>query len=307
MKKLTINVSSEFLFENHNVNANEEGRPKEANGKVYISGNKTRFMIFEKMKDYVIENGVNTQISTGDSLLGDIVNDIRSDLGGYMITTSATKDESTSKKGKKKGKSEDSDEEGEEKEGAIVGFSEKRVSPLKVAFSFSREKSDFMDDLFVCFANTDDKSNQRINTKFYSIKDVIDINSQLNIDEVGRKKTFTIVDKKFVQETNELLITQEEKMKRLELYLKSVGELKGLANYSRNATNNTPNKIFISFAENRRFVKFFQMSQMEQTNYLRTLEPGSYFIGDDNTDFSVNDAITASIEWLNSNVEKLYI
>lgn len=290
MKKLTINVSSEFLFENHNINANEDGRPKEADGKFYLSGNKTRFMIFEKMKDFIIVDGINSLISTSDSITGDIINDIRSDLGGFMIT-----------EGKKTKKNE------EGKEIKEAGSSTKRVSPLKVAFSFSREQSNYFEDLFVKFSNTDDKSDQRINNRSYSLRDVVDVNTQLNIDEVGREKRFNIVDKKFIKEENKLLITEEEKINRLKLFLLSVGELKGLANFSRNATNNTPDRIFISFAENRKFVKYFQMTTMQQQNYLKTLEPGSYFIGDDNSNYSVNDAITDSIEWLKNNTVKLYI
>lgn len=279
-KKITINVSGEYTFKNHNVNANEDGMPKNVNGKTYISGQKIRYMILEKMKDFLKE-GDNTEISTGDSATGDIATDIRSDLGGYMIA--------------KKGKGE---------------RAKTRKSPINVAFAYAKEASDYFDDLFVRFKNdntpeNDDDTKQVINSKRYSTEDIIPINVQLNVDEVGRNKEFEIDGGKFVSEKNNLLISTEEKLRRIEMFIRSSVELVGLANTSRNATSNTPDRVFISFSENREFNDYFNKSSIEQDNY-RKRNP-IHFIGDNSTEVSVNDAVEKAVEYLMNNSDEIYI
>lgn len=290
-KILTINVSAEYVFENHNVNASEDGRPKENVDRAIVSGQKIRYMLFEKMKDFLSKNGNQNKISTGDSLTGDIVNDLRSDFGGYMLTTSETEEEP---------------EEGKKAKKVKKGKNEKRSSPLRVSFAQAKKKSSYFDDLFVRFKNDEskeDNAKQRINTKVFSQHDEFVFNYQLNVDELGRKKEFEIVDGSFVSEKNTLQYSEEEKLFRLELFLNSVSELKGLANQSRNAVENTPKKIFISFAKDRRFVNYFNYDETEKNNYLAE----KVFIGDDKTNYTVKNALADAISWLKENKTALYL
>lgn len=288
-KVLTINVSREFKFDNHNINADEDGRPKEYDGKVYISGQKLRYCLLESMKDFKSDYGVDALVSTGDAPSEDIAKDLRSDFGGYMITTS-------------KSKSEDNKD--------IAGSSNKRKSPVDVDFAVSKKQSNYFDDLFVRFKNTTikDKDNeQRINTKVFSESDVMESTMLLHVDMVGTEKRVFIEGNKFINEERVLMYSEEEKKNRLKLFVKSTSVLAGLANQSRNATNTTPDKIFISFDGKREFKKFFNLNEVERSNYLRRIGEGNYFIGDDSTEFSVQDAVESAIQYIEENFENNFV
>jgi CRISPR-associated protein Cas7/Csp1 len=270
----SINVSSEYVFENHNVNGDESGKPKEVGGNVYISGQKIKFMIFEKMKELSIKNGLNLNFPAGDMKTYDITNDIVSDLGGYMNTDNLSK----------------------------------RKSPIDVSFAISKEKSNYFDDLFVRFENFstgNDKEKQRINNKTYSEKDIIPINYRLNVDEVGTTKHYHIDNNIFVKEVSVLRISETEKINRILSFIEATTGLNGLANQSRNAVDNTAKKWFIAFDSVKQFKKYFEMTEKEKSVYLEDLKKRNviYFEGDceKNTGLSVNDAFEKCVEYIKNN------
>lgn len=273
----SINVSVEYELENHNVNASEDGKPKEIDGKVYISGQKIKYMLFQRMKDIISKNGIQTQIPAGDMKTGDLTNDIVSDIGGYMITEK-NKDSFT------------------------------RKSPLDVSFAVSKETSNYFDDLFVRFKNFEnknDKEEQRINNKTFSEKDIIPINYRLSTDEVGTTKHFEIENNKFVKQFDVLRISNEEKLNRILYFIESTNGLIGLANTSRNAVENTPKKWFIAFDSKKQFRKYFEMSEDEKSTYLEDLNKRNikYFEGDSEkkSGLSVDEAVESAINYMKEN------
>jgi CRISPR-associated protein Cas7/Csp1 len=273
----SINVSVEYELGNHNVNASEDGKPKEIDGKAYISGQKIKYMLFQRMKDIISKNGIQTQIPSGDMKTGDLTNDIVSDLGGYMITEK-NKDSST------------------------------RKSPLDVSFAISKESSNYFDDLFVRFKNFEnknDKEDQRINSKTFSEKDIIPVNYRLSTDEVGTTKHFEIEDNKFVKQFDVLRISNEEKLNRIIYFIESTNGLSGLANTSRNAVENTPKKWFIAFDYVKQFRKYFEMTEDEKKVYLEDLNKRNikYFEGDSEKKcgLSVEEAVENAVKYLKEN------
>jgi CRISPR-associated protein Cst2 len=274
---LSVNVSTVYNLENHRVNGDGDKRQKEVSGRAYVSGQKIRFMLFEKMKDLVRVNGVQDSISCGDGKTGDISKDIVSDLGGYMITEKNSK-------------------------------SRTRKSPINVSFSVAKNVSEYFDDLFVRFSNFEsskDNEKQRINTQTYSVKDVFSFNYQLNCDEVGVEKYVRINDNIFLKEVQLLCIPNDEKIKRIGYFIQSINGLVGLANTSRNAVEDTPKNIFIAFDTKRKFVKYFDLTENEKVVYIDDLKKRgiTYFIGDSEKKcgVSVDEVIEKSLNYIKNN------
>lgn len=261
-----------MILENHNVNANEEGENKKIDGHVGVSGQKIKYMLFDSIRSI----DPSTHISNGDGVTGDITNDLRSDLGGYM----KTEDKS---------------------------YSNRRTSPIKVGYAKSKKTSDIFEDVFVRFKMNDgeiDKkqNDQRINNKSYSMEDEITFNYQLDCSELSTTKYFNYEKSNHVSSVFYKHVEESERLRRASLFVKATQKIEGFANQSRNAVVNTPNKVFISFSENMGFVKFFDMSELSQKSLKKDMDTNNirYFIGDDETDYSVSDAYRDALEYLES-------
>jgi CRISPR-associated protein Cst2 len=271
MKIRKINVCADMVLENHNVNANIEGDNKKVDGHTAIAGQKIKHMLFESIK--ILDGSVH--ISNSDGVMGNIELDLRSDFGGYMITQDKAN-------------------------------TNKRLSPIKVSYAIARNVSKFSEDLFVRFkmnlneADKDAKkhSEQRINTKNYSVKDEISLNYQMDCGELSTSQFFEYDKTKHLKTIFYKHVDEVERKKRARLFIESTSKIEGFANESRNAVVNAPTKVFISFADDLEFIKYFDMTEMEQKNLKRKLDSCgvTYFIGDNNSEYSVHDAYTDALK-----------
>lgn len=260
MKKIRkINVCTEMLLENHNINANEEGTNKEVNGRSAISGQKLKYMLLNTIKD-LNNNENNIHISNGDGATGDVASDLRSDLGGFMNT-------------------------------ADKSYSNRRTSPISVTYAVAKEKSNYFDDLFVRFTmNEELKSKeksekkhgeQRINNKTYSSEDVIPFAFCLDCKSLSSTEYFNYKDGKHLSSVRYKHVTEEERKRRASMYILSTSQLEGWANQSRNAISNIPKKVFIAFNTDNQFIDYFKLSESEQNSIKKMLDYKNvkYFIG----------------------------
>jgi len=264
----TINISTEYVFEMHNVNANEDASPKNVKGRFYISGQKVRFMLMSGLNLFN-RDSKDTFVSTSDGVTCNISDDLRSDLNGYMETGDKI-------------------------------YGNKRNSPVYTSFALSKKKSTFFEDLWVRFktSNSEDKHNaQRINNKTYSELDVVNFNYMLDCSMLSTTKyyEFDPSKKTFISEHYIKHVDETERKRRVRLFIEATSQLIGLANQARNAVVNTPEKVFIAFDEVGSFVKFFEMDQNRQSDYLSDLNTRKikYFIGDNKkveSGFSVREA-----------------
>ena len=273
MKIRAINVSTEYKFEAHNVNANEDGQPKQTgDGRIYVSGQKVRYMLLETIRDLY----KNQTISTADGVLCDITKDLRSDLIGYMDTENSS-------------------------------YANKRTSVVLTSFALSKKQSNFFEDLFVRFKvnpNTTNQNQQRINNKTYSEQDIINFNYMLDCVNLSTTEYFNFDEaNKFVSRVYTKHVSEEERKKRAEMFLRGTSYLLGLANQSRNAVQNTPERVFICFSDKMKFVKFFELSEESQAKMLADLDSNNitYFLGGDGYEMSVDSAYSAAVEYLSTN------
>lgn len=282
MKIRSLKISNQFVFENHNVNANESSSPKSVDGKSYISGQKIRYMILNAISD--LNDNQEYIVSTGDAALCDITKDLRSDIGGYMDT------------------------------GNKETYANKRTSPLRVSFAISKNKSKYFDDLFVRFKTNplDVTANkeQRINTKTYSHKDVFNVNVSLDCVKLSSIELFDFDEKnKFIKREVINVVDEKERKRRVSLVIRSLVYLQGLANQSRNAVENKAVKTFICFDTIDSFEKYFDKTEIEQQQILAELDKrgAKYFIGSsENTDgITVEIATKNAIDYLNKELVEL--
>jgi len=274
-----------MVLDNHNVNANEEGNNKEVNGRVAISGQKLKYMMLSSIKTLNEKSGGMGYVSNGDGATGDIVMDLRSDLGGYMITSDKN-------------------------------YSNRRTSPISVAYAVSENKSNFFDDLFVRFKmdkkdkkdkkasnETDEKHNkQRINNKTYSEKDIIGLSFALDCKYLSASEYFTYSDGRNLSSVMYNHVDEVERLRRVRMYIDSTKFLEGWANQSRNAIVNTPIEVFISFNTNSEFINYYNLNNTQRASLLKRLDNDGirYFIGSDDSEYSVSDAYNDALLYLNS-------
>lgn len=282
MKIRSLKISNQFVFENHNVNANESASPKSVDGKSYISGQKLRYMMLNAICD--LNDNKEYIVSTGDAPLCNITKDLRSDIGGYMDA------------------------------GNKETYANKRTSPLRVSFSVSKNKSKYFDDLFVRFKtnplDVTANSEQRINTKTYSHKDVFNVNVSLDCVKLSSIELFDFDEKnKFIKKEVINLVDEKERKRRVSLVIQSLVYLQGLANQSRNAVENKAVKTFICFDTIDSFEKYFDKTEVEQQHFLTELDNrgAKYFIGSsENTDgITVEIATRNAIDYLNKELVEL--
>lgn len=293
-----LNISTSYEFDAHNVNADEDGKPKAVNGITYVSGQKIRYMLLETIRR---EKKDNDFVSYGDSLVGDIVGDIASDLNGFMIT----KDSKKGKKGKKTDKAEtELDESSEKEEDDTDTF--KRCSPVSVSFAFAKNKSDYFRDLFVRFKTDNDtdvneQNKQRINNKTYSLKDEFNFNYVLDVAYLTATNHYEYVNNKLVDSRIIKLASEDVRKYRAELFIKGTSYLTGLANQARNSVINTPKKVMIVFDTQRCvFSKFFDLNEEDRNKQIEYYNENNikYFIGGEGYTESVNSAYKKAIKYL---------
>ncbi len=288
MKIKGILVTLLAPMENHIANGGEKllgnassikRRPDE---RVYISGQMQRHAFFSALERLNLEdpNKGNTYVSNGDGISNAIEVDLRADLGGFMHPSAGN-------------------------------YSGRRTSPVSVTPAVALEKSDIGRDLLIRLkVNEDDTSNeQALATREFSQFDMMLMNFHLDIASLSISKRFSYENKFHVKTEFVKHVKEDERKRRVKLFLESTRSLTDYAQQARNATSGEPQKVLIVFDNrlSRKACRYFEAGENERKNILNELnERGAkVIIGDDvEGEKSVSAAYKEALEFLES--AKLY-
>jgi CRISPR-associated protein Cst2 len=306
-KIASIGIVTKHHFEMHKVNADESTYQKSVDEAAAVSGQKYRHMIFESMAlnnelsayEYSkhSSNGYgDSYFSNGDGISGNISKDIRSDLGGFMHPQ-----ENVHSRG--------------------------REGILKSTYSRAHNDITYFSDTMLRLEHPDntsaktktkketgdekvDRNNlQRILEKpGFSVSDRISFGSLLDISLLSSTERCVYDGGRNLKRYIEKHVSEDERVRRAHMYIDATNNLKGMANQTSHMVDSTAQEVFIVFNHdvNSRHINFFRMSETEKSNYLRRLNKKGvkYFYGNNNEEFSVDDAYDAAHEYL-SDVELL--
>lgn len=274
-------------FENHIANGGEKlfgnagSIKRRPDGKVYVSGQMQRHVFFssiDRLNSLDADRG-NTFVSNGDGITQEIERDIRADLGGFMYPSKGN-------------------------------YSGRRISPLSVTPAVALSDSKVGRDLLVRIKVDPqaDSQTQAFATKEYSESDKMCMNFHLDISAVGASRVYDYVKvydykgglnigSKFIKH-----ITEEEKRRRISLFLDATRLMNDYANQARNAVCGEPERVLIVFDTilSRKASRYFTVSEQEQKNILKELDRRGvvYFMGDDSSEESVADAYEQALAYL---------
>jgi len=232
-------------------------------GKVYISGQMQRHVIFSAI-ERLNENHNGTYVSNGDGPSTEIDKDLRSDLGGFLDTNKG-------------------------------GYSGRRTAPLTATPAVALEESSIGTDLLVRLKmdvteGTKDGKKQALVVNEYSTNDKILMNFHLDVGAVGVIKTFKYENQYHIESNYESKIDDDEHARRVNLFLEAAGSMTDYANQARNAVSGEMNKVLIVLDNklSRKAIRYFHTdtSETEQKNILAELDDrkAKYYLGDDTTE-----------------------
>ena len=244
-------------------------------GKVYISGQMQRHVLFSAIDRLNAEDGGNTYVANGDGVSTDIERDLRSDLGGFLDT--------------RKG-----------------DYSGRRTAPLTATPAVARDTSSVGRDLLVRLkndSNEGDTKKQALATNEYSQEDTMVMNFHLDVGAIGLTKAFRYENEYHVATDYQIHITPEEKQRRVELFLEATRTMNDFANQARHAVSGEPQQVLIVLdnRHSRKAIRYFTSTlEKEKANIIKELDNRNalYFLGDDTgkiTEDSVDDAYTKAL------------
>ncbi len=283
-----ILVSIIAPMENHIANGGEKllgnaGSIKKRNdGRVYISGQMQRHVLFSAINRLNLddENKGETYVSNGDGIGNAIEVDIRADMGGFMHPSAGS-------------------------------YSGRRTAPLTVTPAVAMVESRITRDLLVRLKvdGTDDAKNQALATKEQSDSDKMIMNFFLDVTNLSISKKYTYDNNKGFHVQTEYVkhVTNEERIRRVKLFLEATRSMTDYANEARNAVTGEPQKVLIVFDTkmSRKACRYLEDStnENEKQNILAELNNRNAFhiIGDDiNGEVSVDNAYQTALENLNN-------
>lgn len=273
-------------MENHIANGGEKllgnasSIKRRPDGKVYISGQMQRHVLFsaiDRLNQADINKGL-TFISNGDGISNKIEVDIRADLGGFMHPSKGD-------------------------------YSGRRTAPLSVTPAVAITESEVGRDLMLRLSTLD--RDNAIATREYSESDIMHMNFFLDVNSVGISKVFSYKDTFHIGTSYIQHITNDERKRRVKLYLEATRTMNDYANQARNAVSGEPQQVLIVFDTkmSRKASRYFVASENEKANILAELNErkAEYFLGkdtvknDDKENLSVNTAYKKALEFLNTN------
>lgn len=287
-----MNISSILVtmvapMENHAANRGEKllgnasSIKQRPDGRVYISGQMQRHVLFRAMSRLNEQdpNRGATYVSNGDGIPADIEKDLRSDLGGYLVT-----------------------EKGE--------YSGRRTAPLTATPAVALQGSNVDRDLLIRLRmnpNADSEKKQALATNEYSQRDEMVMNFHLDVGEVGGVRKLTYEKEMHLATDFERIIDDAEHRRRVGLFLEATRTMNDYANQARNAVSGEPNRVLIVLDTkmSRKGIRYFasETTDQERANLLRELEArgAQYFLGDDTQErgLSVAEAYQQALEALN--------
>lgn len=292
-------VSIVAPMENHIANGGEKllgnaGSIKKRNdGRVYISGQMQRHVLFSAINRLNTDdaNAGNTYVSNGDGIGNAIEVDLRADMGGFMHPSAGS-------------------------------YSGRRTAPLTVTPAVAMAASEITRDLMIrlqknvlgdrvysdgyIIRNDDhgeDPNKQALATKEQSDSDIMIMNFFLDITNLSISKKFTYQNGFHVQTEYVKHVTDDERKRRVRLFLEATRSMTDYANEARNAVTGEPQKVLIVFDTkmSRKACRYFEPNEREQQNIVAELDERKAFhvVGDDtNGDTSVGKAYSTALEEL---------
>lgn len=284
-----IFVSALAPFENHIANGGEKllgnasSIKRRPDGKVYVSGQMQRHVLFsaiDRMNEADTGKG-ETFVSNGDGVSNQIEKDLRADMGGFMHPSKGD-------------------------------YSGRRTAPLSVTPAVAMKASEVGRDLLVRIKmNTEnDAKDQALATREFSESDLMHMNFFLDISSLGISKAFQYeksfnLGKKYFKHT-----TEEERRRRVKLFLDATKSMNDYANQARNAVSGEPQEVLIVFDTilSRKASRYFNAAEKERQNILEELKDRGavHFLGDDKGDNSVHQAYKEALEFLTNKENSLY-
>ncbi len=280
-----ILVSIVAPMDNHMANGGEKllgnasSIKRTPDGKVYISGQMQRHVLFSAMEhlNNSDENKGETFISNGDGVTNLIENDLRADMGGFMHPSKGD-------------------------------YSGRRTAPLSATIAIALDKSEVGRDLLIRLKQDSgtDSNNQALATKEFSEHDLMNMNFHLDITSLSISKTFKYEGGYHIATNYIKHVNDAERKRRSCLFLESTRSMNDYANQARNAVSGEPQKVLIVFDNklSRKACRYFATSnEIEKVNILDELKErgAKYFIGDDTIgEKSVAVAYKEAFGFLNS-------
>lgn len=263
----SILVTQIAPMENHAANRGEKllgnasSIKRLPDGRVYISGQMQRHVIFSAI-DRINETDSGrkeTYVSNGDGASTNITKDIRSDLGGFLVT-----------------------DKGE--------YSGRRIAPMTATLATAKNGSEVGRDLLVRLKMNQDAASeqkQALATNEFSQRDEMAMSFHLDVSRVGVTRKFQYEDEKHVSTHYESHIDDAEHLRRVKLFLEGTQSMTDYANQARNAASGEPNQVLIVLDNkmSRKAVRYFspKTTDIERANLLKELSirGAQYFLGDD--------------------------
>lgn len=272
-------------MENHIANGGEKllgnassikRRPDE---RVYISGQMQRHAFFSAIERLNMEdkNKGDTYVSNGDGISNAIEVDLRADLGGFMHPSAGN-------------------------------YSGRRTSPVSVTPAVALKESSIGRDLLIRLKvdESDTSNEQALATREFSQFDMMLMNFHLDVSALSITKRFKYQNKFHVETDFVKHVKEEERKRRVKLFLEATRSLTDYAQQARNATSGEPQQVLIVFDSrlSRKASRYFEAGETEKANILKELQErnAKVIIGSDlEGDKSVADAYKEALEFLNSN------
>lgn len=282
MNIIGVLVSIVAPFENHIANGgdkllgNANSIKRRPDGRVYVSGQMQRHVLFSAMDrlNMVDPERKDTFLSNADGITSLVEKDLRADLGGFMNPSKG-------------------------------GYTDRRIAPLSATYAVSLNESNVGRDLLVRIKYDANAKEQAMATKEFSERDSMLMNFHLDVSALSISKLFNYeetlnVGVKYVKHA-----TEQERKRRVKLYLEATRMMNDYANQARNAICGEPEKVFIVFDEHlsRKAMRYFSADEQERKNIIAELDSrnAKYFIGDDKTENSVNKAYSDALAFLEAN------
>ena len=279
-----ILVTALAPFENHIANGGEKllgnasSIKRRPDGKVYVSGQMQRHVLFSAIDrlNEIDENKGNTFVSNGDGISPFIEKDLRADMGGFMHPSKGD-------------------------------YSGRRTAPLSVTPAVATGLSQVGRDLLVRIKldTNEDSKDQALATKEFSETDIMHMNFHLDVSGLSISKKFIYEDGFNIGTEYFKHTTDSERKRRAKLFLNGTRYMNDYASQARNAVSGEPQKVLIVFDEmmSRKASRYFVAEKQEQKNILDELnaKDAEYFLGDDQTENSVQKAFEDALAFLEAN------
>lgn len=276
-----ILISMLVPMENHMANGGEKllgnassikRRPDE---RVYISGQMQRHALFSAMERLNLSDAAksDTFISNGDGVTNLIEKDLRADMGGFLHTNKGD-------------------------------YSGRRTAPLTVTPAVALEPSEVGRDLLVRIKqNQGGEKDQALATREFSQSDMMHMNFFLDITNLSISKGFKYEGEWHVNTVYFKHAKEEERKRRVRLFLEATRSINDYANQARNAVSGEPQQVLIVFDPklSRKASRYFVANMAERANIRKELEErgATAFIGNDlEGETSVHDAYKKALALL---------